>query len=126
MSTAQDHLDDIASSLELYTHSKGKATMMFKASNEGRLIYVSPREKDVLFGLMSCVIDIMIARGKLQGDERVKIRRIGDLVAPGHNVYWSVHDANGTVVAGGYVASEDEATKAVANFMLSGQAPNQG
>lgn len=101
----QDRLDMIVNSLEDYAASKRKATIMFTASNDGNLIYVSPREKDVLFGLMSCVIDIMIHRGKLQGDERVKIRRLSDVVAPGSEVYWSVLDENGHVIAGGYVAS---------------------
>lgn len=123
MNESERRLDMIANSLEQYAKMSNKATLKFRAPNQGHLIYVSPRESDVLFGLMSCVIDIMIQRGKLEGDERVKIRRLTDVIAPGHEVWWSVIGPNGVEI-GGYASSEAEATRKIANFMLTGQRPN--
>jgi len=122
-STAQAFLDDITNSLEVHSHSIGKGTVKYRGSNTGSLIYVSPREKDPVTALMMAAVDILIERGNLDVDERVKIRRVSEIVAPGHEVFWEICGNNGERICG-YAATEEAAMEAVRDALLQSMAPN--
>ena len=99
----------------------GKTALLFSDPNTGgHLLYVSAREVDVLSACMSACIDIMLSRYKKDGTGPIKIEKIADLVLPGHQYHWSVHNEHG-VEKSGYAASQEECKEKIAAYMLAKQ-----
>lgn len=107
--TQDAHLESIAIAHDV-------TTFMMPAPNGGFLIYVSPREKDVTRGVMSALIDIKIKRGETGGEtDTVKIRKVG-IATPGHEIYYELKNADGSVACCGYAPTEAIARSRMADF----------
>lgn len=109
---------NFAELLDKTAREAGKTTILQRTPSGGFIVWVTPREADPVTALMSAALSIMIARGQNPDSKSgISIRRMTGVIAPGCDVFWSVTDNTGVVIAEGYAKDESAAADEIAKHV---------
>lgn len=97
----------------------GKTTIMQATPTGEYLVWVTAKETDPVISLLSAALSIMMRRGMQYDGKGITLRKVLGVTAPGCEHYWEVADNAGNKIASGYAATEDDAAKAMAPWLVA-------